>query len=225
MEGKSMINLDTNDVGFDSRKIGFPSLKTCMAIVYQMNTGLLGWHDAYANSKAFTSKCGQFQTFVQNKTINFWSAGENLFGLINREERFNDNGDGLQRWTSELTEVAEALKFKGPIWGVRIASHVARLNSITQKDAKMDSLYAEFEFDPGSKNKSRPVTVKYRTQSGMKVVAQQPEKPLDIYGHLNTNGNPYTGYKSDLGNVINVASDFKAFFLYTVGDRQFIKIR
>lgn len=57
--------LGTNEIGFDPDVLGFPSVKTCQAIVYETATGLYGLHDALGNPAAFPAKCSAFAQFVQ----------------------------------------------------------------------------------------------------------------------------------------------------------------
>jgi hypothetical protein len=48
--------LGTNEIGFDPDVLGFPSVKTCQAIVYETATGLYGLHDALGNPRRVSSK-------------------------------------------------------------------------------------------------------------------------------------------------------------------------
>ena len=217
-----MISLDTNDLGFDKHKLAFPSLKTCMAVVYQVNGGLFGWHDGYGKDEIFTMRCTQFQVFVQNNALNHWQFGENLFGLTNNKERYFDTKEGLQKWKNDLLHVASHLGFEGPVWGIRITKNIARTIGTN------DSLYADFEYNT-IHNKKRPILIRYKTWKEMRfsTVPQIPTT-LKIYGHFDTMGrgeeSKVVVHKPVNDTLIAELNDTNGSF-FRIDEKEFIKFR
>lgn len=144
--------LNTKEIGFDHNSIGFPSVKTCQAIVYQTSIGLFGYHDSYGTAQAFPLKCDTMRQFVQSVSINHSDHAVCLIGAITSYERFKKGQDDA--WGAELLQVATALGFTGDVWGVRVDSHV-------QKD---DSAYIRVDTVGGTMQRA---TVSYKTWSKM----------------------------------------------------------
>lgn len=116
-----MLNINTNDVGFDDACLGFPAVETCQAIVYQTNLGLFGWHDGLGTESAFAKKAEAFNLFIQNNAQNNVN-GVCLIGTIRGYSRWSANQQ--TQWQAELRTVANNIGFNGTIWGVRLTTHL-----------------------------------------------------------------------------------------------------
>jgi hypothetical protein len=149
--------LGTNELGFDAYELGFPSVKTCQAIVYQTKIGLFGLHDALGNIAAFPQKCSAFAAYVQETAMDHANYAECVIGVITREHRFGkaSNAD----WTAQLLQVAAALGFGGDIWGARLESHVG----------STDSAYIRFDRRSGGSASAPPCKVSYKRWSKMEL--------------------------------------------------------
>jgi hypothetical protein len=114
--------LGTNEIGFDRQALGFPSVKTCQAIVYESGSGLYGLHDALGNPAALPAKCSAFAQFVQEVSINHKWLAICIIGVITQEQRFKL--DQVDDWKAQLFEVAKYLNFQGDIWGARLQERI-----------------------------------------------------------------------------------------------------
>ncbi len=148
--------LGTNEIGFDPKSLGFPSVKTCMAIVYGSNAGLFGLHDAFGNLTQLTAKAGLLATFVQSKAFNHAALKNFLISVIVKNERWDPDDDN--RWRDELVAVAARLHYDGPIWGARITGHM----EADQGHAAYIRVDVGGAFEPRCK-------VRYKRQSKMEV--------------------------------------------------------
>ena len=170
--------IGTNEVGFDAVALGFPSVMTCQAITYKTSFGLYGFHDALTNDMVFTRKCEAFAQFAQNIAMTHPDHGECLIGVINREERFTKDRD--VDWATQLLEVAQHLRFEGPIFGARLDGHLGR----------RDSAYIRFDAAPDS---SPPCHVSYKRWSKMEFDSKTKLKDYSqLHALLRPVSNVYT---------------------------------
>jgi len=115
--------LGTNEIGYDPKSLGFPSVKTCQAIVYGTNAGLFGYHDAFGSLKQLKQKADVFVQFVQAESMNHAAFKSRfLIGIIVKKERWDPSMDA--DWLEELSTLAEKLHYTGGIWGARITDHM-----------------------------------------------------------------------------------------------------
>lgn len=146
--------LGTNEVGLSKTALGFPSVKTCQAIVYQTDTHLYGFHDALASNAVFTKKAEAFRDFVQAHALNHQGQGRCIIGVITAGERFGENKQGKADWSHQLVEVAGLLGFTGAIWGARVKEFIN----------KGDSSYFRFDF---GRDRAKRCMLSYQTWSKM----------------------------------------------------------
>ncbi|MGH7121834.1 MAG: hypothetical protein ACREFP_23050 [Acetobacteraceae bacterium] len=147
--------LGTNEIGFDKQALGFPSVKTCQAIVYETGSALYGFHDALGQSAAFPAKCSAFAQFVQEVSINHKWLAICVIGVITREQRFKMNQ--VDEWKAQLFEVAEHLDFQGEIWGARLQERVG----------DDDSAYIRFDRLDHTSGVKPPCQISFKTWSKM----------------------------------------------------------
>ena len=157
--------LATNEIGFDAASLGFPSVKTCQAIVYETTVGLFGFHDALSNATIFTRRCDSFRQFVQGYAINHATQSRSIIGVITREQRFYKTTESVAAWKAQLVEVATVLGFTGDIWGVRLEEHVG----------KDDSTYMRFDV--------APVRCKVSYKRWKKMDFEDRDLPKDVTTH------------------------------------------
>jgi hypothetical protein len=127
--------LDTNQVGFDPHALGFPSVQSCQAIVYQTDIGLFGFHASSSNLLSHTKKAEAFAQYVQNRSMTHApphgaTHGVCVIGVITRFERFGDKQGTTAHWGDELDAIATQLAFTGPVYGAQVMSHVGQNESI-----------------------------------------------------------------------------------------------
>lgn len=109
--------LDEQMIGIDSDVIGFPHLLVCMGFVVRSDSGagresLSGIHLTKSDESQRT-----FPFFVQELANSGTSAKIlDIFGTCNRLVRYGSNSPDAA-WRQEMTEFAEALKFKGAAHG------------------------------------------------------------------------------------------------------------
>ena len=135
-----MLHLSMNQVGFDARALGFPSVLGCNAIVLQTRQGLIGLHNYGGDSPdQFAPRAAAFKAFAQRCNIVHSAHGCNLYSTINVRHS-NRSKDGLDKkiWKDELVAFAKALNFAGPIVLVALRQHVGGLQ---------DSVYIQYELN------------------------------------------------------------------------------
>ena len=127
--------LDTNQIGFDAQALGFPSVKSCQALVYQTDVGLFGFHASSSSLPVHRKKCDAFAQFVQNRSLVHApptgnARGKCVIGVITRYERFGDKQGTKDNWGDELIAFADSLGFTGHVYGIQVDSHVDKNESI-----------------------------------------------------------------------------------------------
>lgn len=163
--------LDTNQVGFDPHALGFPSVQSCQAIVYQTDIGLFGFHAASSGIQSHAKKAQAFAQYVQHRSIaHAPPAGATLgicvIGVITRFERFGDKQGTSANWGGELDAIATSLGFTGPVYGAQVMSHVG----------KNESIYVRFDWKANAR-----CTVRFKRWSKMEyyqngVAVTDPER-------------------------------------------------
>lgn len=163
--------LDTNQIGFDPHALGFPSVLSCQAIVYQTDIGLFGYHASSSNLASHTNKAQAFAQYVQSRSIVHAppagaTNGVCVIGVITRFERFGDKQGTSDNWGDELDAIATSLGFTGPVYGAQVTGHVA----------KNDSIYVRFDWKANAR-----CDVRYKRWSKMEyyqngVAVTDPER-------------------------------------------------
>lgn len=127
-----MIYVGNNHVGFDREALGFPSVLGCQAVVLQTRAGLFGFHDMKGGGgdDVDPAKAAAYAQWVQNVSMNFKGQALGLWGVINQTHQYGSDQHGMTAWTTMLVGVAKALKFKGPIRGVRLTRHLDPSDSV-----------------------------------------------------------------------------------------------
>jgi hypothetical protein len=117
--------LSENEVGFDTTDLGFPSVSGCHAVVYVMSMGLFGLHNfGGAERDVWPGRSAVFANFVQNHD-HYQGAGKLLYGVCYATGgNSRGYGDTLPKkvWTEELVAFAQALGYRGDIYGYDLAS-------------------------------------------------------------------------------------------------------
>ncbi|WP_174502031.1 hypothetical protein [Acidiphilium sp. C61] len=205
--------LGTNEVGFDRFNLGFPSVKTCQAIVYQTSFGLFGFHDALTNKVPFTRKCEAFRTFVQNLSVPHTEFAECLIGVITSTERFTLNDRA--GWATQLFEVARHLAFKGAIYGVRLTKHIANNDSAyirydyEPKRSKISyKTWGKMDFDNVDLDKDATFHALLRPQNVLvTTVAERDNRAFDAIEPTERNRSVHRRGRTDEGNLNVVTPD------------------
>ena len=130
-----------NHLAFDSQSLGFPSILGCQAVCFHVTGGLYGFHDmrSFGGAAVDTAKAKAFKTWAKANGPGI-AAGQALYGVINQQHGYTQDAAGELEWKTMLLGVATALKFGGPVYGVRVISHVG----------KADSLYVQLDLAGGA---------------------------------------------------------------------------
>ncbi|MCX9158075.1 hypothetical protein OPU71_18285 [Niveibacterium sp. 24ML] len=127
-----MLFLNSNDYGFDSQTLGFPSVMGCQALVLLTSHGLYGLHDLKAGTaEAARHKIEFFADWVKG-ALAAKGGGDKLrlYGVINHTQQYTNNTFGNGEWDAMLLHLAGALEFDGPISKYRVSKHIDRDGSI-----------------------------------------------------------------------------------------------
>jgi hypothetical protein len=108
------------EAGFDTDRLGFPSISGCLAICYLTHTGIFGFHNAGGSrTDEFSARAKLFGDYV--KSIEPHPKGVQLYGC----SFVGDNRRGYANakdWKTEMKAFAKALNFGGPISGCDLAA-------------------------------------------------------------------------------------------------------
>jgi hypothetical protein len=111
--------LNERELGFDPTTIGFPSIDSCMAIVYVTSTGLFGYHNyGGSGNNAWADRVNAFTQYFQNHFLR--GEGTRLYGVTYVDRR----GYSLPvttSWTGELTAFASGFGYNGKIRGYNLS--------------------------------------------------------------------------------------------------------
>ena len=101
-----MIYLDSKMCGYDLDYIGFPSVETCMAIVFESANWLVGWH-ATSGRESFEDGATKFGRYVRRVGGNAQTI--RVYGVTHGHRA------SLTDINTELRTAAGAIEFQGPI--------------------------------------------------------------------------------------------------------------
>jgi hypothetical protein len=111
-----MIYLDTKHCGYDLECIGFPSVETCMAVVLEAGSWLVGWHASSAPSMQLAIDAGAFKDYVQRMGGGGVLAAVRLYGVTHRHRSDSNTKDGAEQYVAgELAAVAGVLGYHGRV--------------------------------------------------------------------------------------------------------------
>ncbi|HYT89773.1 MAG TPA: hypothetical protein VEL76_13780 [Gemmataceae bacterium] len=111
-----MIYLDTKHCGYDLECIGFPSVETCMAIVLEANSWLVGWHASSAPLDAMKLAAGTFRDYVGRMGGGGVFGAIRLYGVTHRHRSNDSTKDGANHYiATELAAVAEVVGYHGRV--------------------------------------------------------------------------------------------------------------
>jgi hypothetical protein len=108
--------LNERQIGFDTNLIGFPNLGDCLGAVLQNDGGLFGFH-IYGLGGTMDA---EFARFIQN-SVGFHGNSSHLYGSCYWPRRYG-GGDGKANWTAEMTALAQAIGYHGPVSGFDTSS-------------------------------------------------------------------------------------------------------
>lgn len=134
--------LGNNELGFHAQTLGFPSIHTCHAIVYQTANGIYGFHSMGGQIKSsWTPRAAHFAQFVKNHAGGIIPAGTRLYGCayVCESGRYSPKNTMKQQWKEELTDFATALGYGGRISGYQLNK------SLTGKFSGTTSAYVEYD--------------------------------------------------------------------------------
>jgi hypothetical protein len=100
-----MIYLMSSEVGCDAQGIGFPSVMTCIAIVYATDQELIGWHTFNTLDETTVANAEAFCRFILRRRT---SLPVHLYAASSSSER----GTG---WEKLIIRIARRLAYEGPI--------------------------------------------------------------------------------------------------------------
>lgn len=108
--------LNERQVGFDTTRVGFPTLGDCMAFVVQNTGGLYGFHLMPGDA----DKTAQFVQYVSNH-IGFTGAWSGMFGTCHWQNRYG-NTNHRDWWEKEMKSIANVLGYSGTVYGFNTGS-------------------------------------------------------------------------------------------------------
>ena len=119
-----MLHLFNNQLGFRNDVLGFPSVDSCNAIVYQTVQGLCGLHNYGGDSPfQFAARAAAFTAFVQECNIGHAAHGKHLYSVINK--RYDPNvREYKSDWINEMKAFAQSLKFRGSVHLIKLQKHL-----------------------------------------------------------------------------------------------------
>jgi hypothetical protein len=110
-EGAMAVFLNERQVGFDTTRVGFPTLGDCMAFVMQNTGGLYGFHLMPGDA----DKTAQFVQYVSSH-IGFTGAWSGMFGTCHWQNRYA-NTNHRDCWEKEMKSIAKVLGYQGTVSG------------------------------------------------------------------------------------------------------------
>jgi hypothetical protein len=138
-----MIFLLEREVGYATDGIGFPSIMGCIAMVYQTQAGIFGFHNAgNSGSDRFDGRAKKWADWVKAHP-NGSDTGVCLYGVT--YARNNERGythPPVEKWKAELKTFANRLQFKGALFGYDLT------HSFNDPGRK-PSVYIEFRKEGG----------------------------------------------------------------------------
>lgn len=111
--------LNERELGFDANTIGFPSIDSCMAIVYVTPNGLFGYHNFGGSANgAWADRVNAFSQYFQHHFLR--GDGSRLYGVTYVDRR-GYSLPALASWTGELIAFAAGLGYNGKIRGYNLS--------------------------------------------------------------------------------------------------------
>jgi hypothetical protein len=109
-----------HEMAFDVAGLGFPSVKGCLALVYQTPAGLYGFHITQCNWDRTRQNALLFRDFIiqHGHGTERLSAGTRLYGVTFVGQRYGGNKHA--EWRQEMEIFANALLFKGKTSGYNL---------------------------------------------------------------------------------------------------------
>jgi hypothetical protein len=144
-----MIYLGNNQVGHDAQSIGFPTVGTCNAIVYQTTQALYGLHNmgSWDSAALRKSKAVTFGLYVQQCNIPHTDHATNLYSVVVASARHGtipiQGCDPQEAWNDELIQIAESLKYNGTITLISIQKHIEKTSGT------FGPVYIQYDARPG----------------------------------------------------------------------------
>jgi hypothetical protein len=117
-----------NEIGFDTTKIGFPGLGSCMGIVLHTDHGLFGFH-AYGNNNP---KGEAFDRYCRGHTR--FGTALHLYGSALWDNRYAGANKFLS-WVEEMTFVARQLNYRGRVSGFDLSNKASGVPAVPGESA------------------------------------------------------------------------------------------
>ena len=134
------VQLGVRQVGFDTRKLGFPIIDGCMAIVVVLPEGLYGYHSLGGErSTDWPRIVPRFKEFIEGRHGDLGKATR-LYGATHVGRRGWSLGARRDRWKEELAAYAGGLGLK-----CRTSGHDLDDGVTAGFHLKGKSAYVEFE--------------------------------------------------------------------------------
>ena len=115
--------LNEREAGFDTERLGFPSISGCLAVCLVTDSGLFGFHNAGRSARSdFPESARIFRDYVL--THDAHPQGRHLYGcsFVGDNRRGYTVGQATKDWKGELKAFAKALGYGGPISGCDLAT-------------------------------------------------------------------------------------------------------
>jgi hypothetical protein len=121
-----MLQLFNNHVGFDRNALGFPSVDSCNAIVYQTRQGLCGLHNYGGDSpQQYESRAAAFTAFIQQCNMLHMDQSRSLYSVINSTKRYDCTKQVTrQLWVAEMRAFSTSLNFTGTVHLIALKAHL-----------------------------------------------------------------------------------------------------
>ncbi|MDE1907377.1 MAG: hypothetical protein KGH75_13115 [Rhodospirillales bacterium] len=134
------VQLGERQAGFDTRKLGFPSVDGCMAIVVVLPEGLYGYHSLGGERDTDWPRIiPQFKAFIEGKGGTPANATR-LYGITHVSKRGWSLGVRKERWKEELKAYYDGLGLSCRISGYNLDDGI--VGGFHKKGV---SAYVEFE--------------------------------------------------------------------------------
>jgi hypothetical protein len=151
-----------DEVGFDTNRIGFPNMGSCLAVVLQTTNGLYGFHIPPGRS----DRVGAFAHYVRQRDL--YGGAQHLYGSCYFANRFA-RGDEPAGWKKEMTQIAAGLGYHGPVSGFDSSVKSVKL-------AYDKALYIEYRCRPVTGS----CTIHYKRMTKMDVTKEKQPEGDDI---------------------------------------------
>jgi hypothetical protein len=163
-----MLHLFNNQLGFSKEVLGFPSVDSCNAIVYQTAQGLCGLHNYGGDSPfQFAARAAAFTSFVQECNIAHNTHGKHLYSVVNK--RYDpDVARYRSDWIGEMKAFAESPRFHGSVHLIKLRKHLDG-----------GPVYIQYMLDPNGEDCS----IGYKKYSKMEErrTGEKDENPANLF--------------------------------------------